>query len=132
MGTGSYPTTHHDGVTRSTSSSPNPSHAKLPTPSIRSASKSKSDVRYGEGDEEYATLIDLSTLEILPKVVRRLEKQGPRESRNLWKPVTSNLLKKEYSEATKEKVVIEQRQREEAAERRKKGVEYVFLSLPRK
>jgi Oxysterol-binding protein. len=37
--------------------------------------------------------------------------------------VTSRLLKKEYGEATKEKVRIEQKQRDEAGERKRKGVE---------
>jgi hypothetical protein len=32
-------------------------------------------------------------------------------------------MKKEYSEATKEKVMIEQKQRDKAAERKRKGVE---------
>jgi len=68
-------------------------------------------------------LIDLSTLFQLPKTVRPLEKQQPRESRKLWQNVTDHLLKKEFSEATKEKVAIEQRQRDEAAERKKAGIE---------
>ncbi|PPR03583.1 hypothetical protein CVT24_007586 [Panaeolus cyanescens] len=132
VGTGSYPTERHDGVTRSTSSSPNPSHARLSTTSIGIASKSKSDVRSfsgwgsggaGVGGEEYSTLVDLSVLDVVPKVVRKLDRQGPRESRSLWKPVTSHLLRKEYSEATREKVTIEQRQRDDAAERKRKGVE---------
>ncbi|KAJ7201581.1 hypothetical protein GGX14DRAFT_655376 [Mycena pura] len=73
-------------------------------------------------EEEWSTLIDLSTLESLPKRVRPLEKQLPRESRRLWENLTAKLLRKEYSDATREKVAIEQRQRDEAAERkRKKG-----------
>ena len=76
-------------------------------------------------DSEYATLLDLSTLHIIPKTVRPLEKQLPNESRKLWENVTSRLLNKEYSEATKHKLVIEQKQRDDAAERKKKGVEYV-------
>ena len=74
-------------------------------------------------------LIDVSTLEVIPKAVRPLEKQHPRESRKLWENVTDKLVKKEFSEATKEKVMIEQRQRDEAAERKRKGVEYVFFFL---
>ena len=78
-------------------------------------------------EDEWKTLLDVSTLHIVPKVVRPLDKQQPRESRKLWENVTSNLLKKEYSEATKEKIEIEQRQRDEAAERKRKGLTYVFL-----
>jgi len=76
-------------------------------------------------DDEWKTLLDLSTLHVIPKVVRPLEKQEPRESRKLWENVTNNLLNKEYSEATKEKIVIEQRQRDEAAERKRKGLLFI-------
>ncbi|KAF8191148.1 hypothetical protein BJ912DRAFT_303757 [Pholiota molesta] len=125
VGPGSFPPTNHTtGVTRSTSSSPNPSHAQLPAPSIREASYSKAD--FGTAaDGEWLPLIDLSALAVMPKAVRPLEKQHPRESRKLWETVTENLTKKEFSEATKEKVNIEQRQRDEAAERKRKGVEFV-------
>jgi hypothetical protein len=37
--------------------------------------------------------------------------------------IADNLLDKEYSDTTKEKVAIEQKQRDDAAERRKKGIE---------
>jgi hypothetical protein len=49
--------------------------------------------------------------------VRLLEKQQPKESRKLWESVTDKLMKKEFSEATREKAVVEQRQRDEVAER---------------
>ncbi|KAF8970432.1 hypothetical protein BDZ97DRAFT_1914726 [Flammula alnicola] len=123
VGTGSYPPVDHNGVTRSTSSSPSPSHVQLPTPSIPAASYSKADI--ASSDEEWMTLIDLSILSVMPKTVRPLAKQHPRESRKLWENVTENLVKKEFSEATKEKVTIEQRQRDEAAERKRKGIEFV-------
>ncbi|KAH9913754.1 hypothetical protein B0H21DRAFT_376695 [Amylocystis lapponica] len=72
----------------------------------------------------HATLLDLSTLHVIPKAVRSLEKQLPDESRKLWENVTSKLLSKEYGEATKHKLTIEQRQRDEAAERKRKGVQF--------
>ncbi|KAJ7201583.1 hypothetical protein GGX14DRAFT_699341 [Mycena pura] len=93
-------------------SSPSPS---LATPSIPPAS----------AEEEWSTLVDLSTLEPLPKRVRPLEKQLPRESRRLWENLTAKLLRKEFSDATREKVAIEQRQRDEAAERKRKGQPFV-------
>jgi hypothetical protein len=127
VGTGSYPATDSaTSITRSTSSSPSPSHDKLPTPSIASASRSKADVSGAADDGEWMDLIDVSALRVIPKAVRPLEKQHPRESQKLWESVTDNLIKKEFSEATREKVVIEQRQRDEAAERKRKGVECVF------
>ncbi|KAG6854413.1 hypothetical protein C0991_006955 [Blastosporella zonata] len=116
VGLGSYPS-----VTSSAASSPSPSHVTLPRGSMSSAAASKASlVRH---DEEYSTLIDLSVLQVLPKTVRPIEKQILYESRKLWINVTNNLLNKEYSEATREKIVIEQRQRDLTAERKRKGTE---------
>lgn len=80
------------------------------------------------------TLIDLAPLRSVPKMVRPISKQHQTESRKLWESVTSRLLRKEFGEATRAKHVIEQRQRDEAAERKRRGVECVnfssSLSLP--
>lgn len=91
---------------------------------VPSATTSRSDLTTG-AEDEWATLIDISTLHPVPKAVRSLESQLPTESRKLWDPVTSRLLKKEYSEATKFKQAIEQKQRDDAAERKNKGIECV-------
>ena len=134
VGTGSYP----NNVSRCMTSSPSLSYTSSmssalspPRPHISYStsmlSTKTSDT--AEDEDEWKTLLDLSTLHVIPKVVRPLEKQEPRESRKLWENVTSNLLKKEYSEATKEKIEIEQRQRDEAAERKRKGLLYVFFFL---
>ncbi|KAJ6616514.1 hypothetical protein B0H10DRAFT_2037435 [Mycena sp. CBHHK59/15] len=121
VGVNSFP-----DATPSSYSSPSPSHASLPTPTLPSAASSRMDISVAK-EEDYATLMDLSTLEVLPKCVRPLEKQLPHESQRLWESVTTRLLKKEFSEATKEKVGIEQRQRDEAADRKRKGQEFVPL-----
>ena len=92
---------------------------------VPSAATSRSDLTTG-AEDEWATLIDISTLHPVPKTVRPLENQLPTESRKLWNSVTSRLLKKEYNEATKFKQAIEQKQRDDAAERRNKGVEWVY------
>ena len=63
---------------------------------------------------------------VVPKRVRPLDKQHAFESRRLWESVTSRLLTREYGEANKHKHIIEQRQRDHAAERKKKGEEFVF------
>ena len=68
-------------------------------------------------------LIDMSTMEIIPKVVRPLERQLENESWRLWESVTDNLVNREFGEAMREKVGIEQRQRDEASERKRRGVE---------
>ncbi|KAF5382348.1 hypothetical protein D9757_012713 [Collybiopsis confluens] len=120
VGTGSYP-----AATSSSASSPNPSHTALPSPSNRSSgAASKADLTAG-ANSDYTTLIDLSTLWVVPKQVRPLERQLPDESRRLWEGVTGRLLRKEFSDATREKMAIEQRQRDEAAERKKKGTAFV-------
>lgn len=116
MGNGSYP-----AATTTASSSPTPSHAPLPATPIPSAPASKLDISLPGSD--YATLLDLSTLQVIPKSVRPLDKQLPHESRKLWENVTNRLVSKEFGEATKEKVNIEQKQRDEAADRKKKGIE---------
>ena len=127
------PDSHPNNVGRSTASSPSPSYAEsintALTPQAISYSTSRLSTwsRDSVDEDEWKTLLDLSTLHVIPKVVRPLDKQEPRESRKLWENVTNNLLKKEYSEATKEKIGIEQRQRDEAAERKRKGVSYVFF-----
>ena len=72
-------------------------------------------------------LIDLNHLNVVPKTVRPLERQLPDESRKLWERVTNKLISKEFGEANKFKQGIEQRQRDEAADRKKKGIEYVFV-----
>ncbi|KAJ6469431.1 hypothetical protein C8R45DRAFT_908853 [Mycena sanguinolenta] len=123
VGVNSYPDT-----TPSSYSSPSPSHVSLPVPTANptAASAASSRVDVSAKDEgEWATLLDLSALDITPKTVRPLEKQIPYESRKLWDSVTSRLLKKEFGDATREKVAIEQRQRDIAADRKKKGVQVV-------
>ncbi|KAF9653725.1 hypothetical protein BDM02DRAFT_3086907 [Thelephora ganbajun] len=87
----------------------------------------KGRIRYrlANGSTSWATLIDISTLHPVPKAVRALESQLPTESRKLWDSVTSRLLNKEYSEATKFKQAIEQKQRDDATERRNRGVEFI-------
>jgi hypothetical protein len=101
------------------------------TSPVPSAATSRSDLTMGTEDE-WATLIDISTLHPIPKAIRPLESQLSTESRKLWDPVTSRLLKKEYSDATKFKQGIEQKQRDDAAERKNKGTESVhpILLLP--
>jgi len=95
-------------------------------PPSASPSSSHSDINVSLDPEgAYCTLIDLSELRPIPKSVRPTSAQLPHESRRLWESVTGSLLKREFSDATKNKVAIEQRQRDEAAERKRKGLEYI-------
>ncbi|KAI0294845.1 hypothetical protein B0F90DRAFT_1754520 [Multifurca ochricompacta] len=91
----------------------------------RASSSSSSSLSSSAVNTEWTTLIDLTPLRAVPKSVRPISRQLPSESRRLWDSVTSRLLRKEFSEATRAKQVIEQRQRDEAAERKRRGVEFV-------
>lgn len=71
--------------------------------------------------QEWKVLLNLDELALIPKLVRPLSEQDAQESRKLWDPVTSNLIAKNWGEATKQKQVIEQRQRDKAAAMRAKG-----------
>ena len=95
-------------------------------PSVTAGGKSamSSVADFSKSDNsEYEDLIDLAALQPLPKSVRSLEEMDEYESRKLWGKVTEHLTNKEYSEATREKIEIEQRQRDLASERKKKGEE---------
>ncbi|KAJ7636907.1 hypothetical protein FB45DRAFT_907678 [Roridomyces roridus] len=121
VGVKSYPDT-----TPSSYSSPSPSHASLPVPIPPSVSAASSKLDISDGKEEdYQTLVDLAALQIVPKVIRPISKQIPYESHKLWERVTKHMLKKEFSDATKEKITIEQKQRDIAADRKKKGTKFV-------
>lgn len=78
-----------------------------------------------KGDRESRLLIDLDEIDPLPKTVRPLSSQEDMESRRIWQPVTKSILEKEFSAATKHKQVIEQRQREAAADRKRTGEDFV-------
>ena len=88
----------------SSTSSPNPSHTQLSMPHIPSVSASKANVTNTGDSGEWATLIDMSMMEIILKVVRPLERQLENESWRLWENVTDNVVKREFGE---EKVGIE-------------------------
>ena len=74
-------------------------------------------------------MLDMDQLALIPKSVRPIDAQDEQESRKLWDPVTKvgrsvavadpkNLLAKNWGEATKQKQIIEQKQRDMAAQRK--------------
>ncbi|KAJ9092056.1 hypothetical protein QFC19_008830 [Naganishia cerealis] len=77
-----------------------------------------------KGEKEWVLLIDLAHLGMTPRSVRPLSEQEERESRRLWDPVTTHMNVKNWSEATKQKQSIEQRQRDIAHELKQKGIEH--------
>ena len=78
-----------------------------------------------KGQREERLLVQLSDLGVTPKHVRPLEEQEEFESRRIWAPVTEAIHSKQYSQATKNKQVIEQRQRDKAAERKHTGEGFI-------
>ncbi|EPQ27455.1 uncharacterized protein PFL1_04993 [Pseudozyma flocculosa PF-1] len=78
-----------------------------------------------KGDKEPRLLINLEDLDPIAKTVRPLAAMEELESRRIWEPVTSSILAKDFNQATKNKQVIEQRQRDAAAERKRKGETFV-------
>ncbi len=93
-------------------------------PATNPAARSSTSLASGRSaDAEYGTLIDIESLQVVPKRVRPLHKQHDYESRKLWDNVTSRLQKREFGDATKHKHAIEQRQRDLAGKRKEKGEE---------
>ncbi|KAH8810237.1 hypothetical protein DL96DRAFT_1716942 [Flagelloscypha sp. PMI_526] len=113
----------------SAESSPAPSVSHLsvaaPNPALGSGLRSAMSSKVNLAADDWQVLLDLTTLRQVPKVVRPIEKQEAYESQKLWEKVTSHLLGKRFSEATNEKVAIEQRQRDIAAERKRTGEVFV-------
>ncbi|OZJ03686.1 hypothetical protein BZG36_03500 [Bifiguratus adelaidae] len=75
--------------------------------------------------DEERLLLDMRTLECVPKVVKPIEEQDEMESRRIWNSVTTKILAHEFSQATKAKQAIEERQRQLAAERKQRNQAFV-------
>ncbi|KAL3486177.1 putative oxysterol binding protein [Aspergillus germanicus] len=76
------------------------------------------------GSSEPQLLIDIAPLFPVAKSLPPEETQLSNESRKFWSGVTEAILDKRYSQATKLKQEIEERQREKAAERQAKNEEW--------
>lgn len=59
-----------------------------------------------------------------PIKVEKIEKQKDNESRKVWHHCTASIRKGEFSEATKQKNIVEDVQRKLASERKEKGIEW--------
>ncbi|KAJ9662124.1 Oxysterol-binding protein OBPa [Coniosporium apollinis] len=69
-------------------------------------------------------LFDATNAKETPPSTRPLSEQTDRESQKLWAKVTAAIKKRDQNTATDEKAKIEDRQREEAAERADNGVDW--------
>ena len=70
------------------------------------------------------SLLDLRPLYPIPKLVPPIPSQLPNESQRFWQAVTTSIKEKRYTEATKLKQELEERQRERAKDREQKGEEW--------
>ncbi|XP_066146946.1 oxysterol-binding protein-related protein 9 isoform X1 [Euwallacea fornicatus] len=68
--------------------------------------------------------IDVNALNIVKKQVRPISQQDDNESRKLWKEVTAGLKFNEIDKATNAKQALEQKQRDEAKERKESGKDW--------
>ncbi|KAJ9620864.1 hypothetical protein H2203_007450 [Taxawa tesnikishii (nom. ined.)] len=75
-------------------------------------------------DKDKILLADLNPLWPAAKIVPPAEQQLPNESRKFWDEVTTAILDKQYSQATSKKQDLEERQREKAADRKARNVEW--------
>ena len=73
---------------------------------------------------EKILLVDINPLTTIPKIVPPIEEQLPNESRRFWKRVTEAIVNKQYSLATTLKQEIEEKQRQKAANRKEREVEW--------
>ncbi|OJJ34292.1 hypothetical protein ASPWEDRAFT_173714 [Aspergillus wentii DTO 134E9] len=76
------------------------------------------------GTNEPRLLIDITPLYPVAKSLPPEEDQLTNESRKFWSDVTAAILDKRYSQATKLKQDIEERQRQKAAERQQKNEQW--------
>ena len=92
--------------------------------SIPSTSAVKNDPSKAMPTTEKQLLIDLVPLMPVPKIAPPPDEQLPNESRRFWQELTAAMMQKNYGEANKVKQVIEQKQRDKAAERKTGGIEW--------
>jgi len=78
--------------------------------------------KYASGANEM--FVDTKTMPIIKKRVKTIDQQLPNESRRLWKEVTYHLKQKDVETATSFKHKLEQKQREEAKERKEQGAKW--------
>ncbi|XP_065647568.1 oxysterol-binding protein-related protein 11 isoform X3 [Hydra vulgaris] len=69
-------------------------------------------------------VLDVASLPVTKKMVRKIEKQSEFESRKLWQHVTSALRKNDLEVATSEKYKLEEQQRKEKQQRLSSGIEW--------
>ncbi|XP_063225170.1 oxysterol-binding protein-related protein 9 isoform X2 [Bacillus rossius redtenbacheri] len=80
------------------------------------------EAKWADGRTE--VFVDVNQTQITKKIVRPIREQMDNESRKVWKEVTAGLSMNNIERATNAKFEIEQRQREEAKERKEKNLKW--------
>jgi hypothetical protein len=75
-------------------------------------------------DKDAELFIDVNALHTIKKQVKPISQQEANESRRLWKEVTAGLKFNDIDKATSAKQTLEQKQRDEAKERKEAGLEW--------
>ncbi|KAJ8974999.1 hypothetical protein NQ317_013309 [Molorchus minor] len=81
-------------------------------------------MEYKWTEKETEEYVDVNTLYITKKQVKPISEQEENESRRLWKEVTAGLKFNEIDRATNAKQALEQKQRDEAKDRKERGQEW--------
>ncbi|KAL9133190.1 MAG: hypothetical protein Q9175_005631 [Cornicularia normoerica] len=77
-----------------------------------------------QGSKDSSVLLDLRPLFPTAKIIPPIDQQLPNESQRFWAGVTNAIKSKQYTEATKLKQEIEERQRDKATQRKEKNEEW--------
>lgn len=78
----------------------------------------------GSKPSKFETFVDVNSIPIFKKRVRSVAEQTDNESRKVWKEVTAGLKMNDIDKATNAKFQVEQKQREEARERKETSGEW--------
>ncbi|XP_021918104.1 oxysterol-binding protein-related protein 9 isoform X2 [Zootermopsis nevadensis] len=80
------------------------------------------EAKWADGRTEM--FVDVNKINVVKKKVRPIAEQAENESRRLWKEVTAGLRLKDIDRATNAKFALEQKQRDEAKERKERGFKW--------
>jgi len=95
---------------------------KKPFLSVSGEWVGRMEAKWVDGRTE--TFVDVNKISVVKKKVRPIAEQAENESRRLWKEVTFGLRFKDIDRATNAKFALEQKQRDEAKDRKEKGVKW--------
>ncbi|GFG40188.1 hypothetical protein Cfor_09776 [Coptotermes formosanus] len=95
---------------------------KKPFLSISGEWNGRMEAKWADGRTE--TFVDVNKISVVKKKVRPIAEQAENESRRLWKEVTSGLRFRDIDRATTAKFALEQKQRDEAKDRKEKGIKW--------